>query len=88
MSEEKIDETEQTITPTPTQSPEPSSAGQRIIRRESVKHLHNLDPLDVKNVYRSEAQMKRAIKNGTFNIAKTMHMDFTTKNIYWLCYEK
>ena len=67
--------------------PEPSSAGQYIVSRQNVKHYHNLDPMDVKNVYRSEAQMNRAIKNGTFNIAKTMHMDFTTKNIYWLCYE-
>ena len=81
MSEEKIDETEMTV------KPEPSSAGQYIVSRQNVKHYHDLDPMDVKNVYRSEAQMKRAIKNGTFNISKTMHMDFRTKNIYWLCYE-
>ena len=85
MIEEKIDETEKIVTPPP--SPQPSSAKQYILRREKVKRLANLDPYDVKNVYRNSQQIQRALKNGTFDVAKTMHMDFTTKNIYWLCYE-
>ena len=31
----------------------------------------NLDPMEVKNVYRSAAQIQRAVKNGNFEIAKT-----------------
>ena len=85
MTEEKIDETERTVTPPP--SPQPSSAKQYILRREIVKHRRNLDPYDVKKVYRNSQQIQRAVQNGTFDAAKTMHMDFTTKNMYWLCYE-
>ena len=92
MKEEKIDPTELTVATTPPlsplpspQKPEASSAGQYILRRECVKGRRNMDPMDVKNVYRSTAQIQRAVKNGTFEISKTMHM--RNNNMYWLCYE-
>ncbi len=69
-------------------SPKPTSKGQYIFKRERPSGSMKLDPYDVKGVYRSHDQIQRAIKNGTFQHAKVMHMDFNTKNIYWLCNEK
>ena len=66
---------------------EPSSAGQYIVGR-SKPGKRVLDPYDVKNVYRSQNDIDRAIRRKDFTHAKTMHMDYTTKNIYWLCYEQ
>ena len=65
---------------------EPSSAGQYIVGRQKPTQ-RILDPYDVKNVYRSQNDINRAIRQKNYTPAKTMHMDFTTKNIYWLCYE-
>ena len=67
--------------------PKPSSKGQYIYKR-TVLPPKTIDPHDVKNVYRSQQQIQRAIQNGTFDHAKIMHMDFNTKNIYWLCTEQ
>lgn len=68
-------------------SVEPTSAGQYIVgRQKPIQRI--LDPYDVKNVYRSENDINRAIRRKDFQHAKTMHMDYTTKNIYWLCYEE
>ena len=41
-----------------------------------------IDPYDVKNIYRSERDIQRAIAKGTFTHAKVMHMDWATKNIF------
>lgn len=68
-------------------NPIPSSAGQYIVGRTKPVY-RELDPYDVKNVYRSQADINKAIKKDKFSHAKTMHMDYTTKNIYWLCYEQ
>ena len=65
---------------------EPSSAGQYIVGRQKPGRIV-LDPYDVKNVYRSQNDINRAIRRKDFTHAKTMHMDYTTKNIYWLCYD-
>ena len=70
-----------------TRKPIPSSAGQYIVGRHKPPHIE-LDPYDVKNVYRSQKDIDRAVRRNNFSHAKTMHMDYTTKNIYWLCYDK
>ena len=62
----------------------PSSEGQYIVSRCKPKQ-EIIDPYDVKGVYRSQDDINRAIKNKTFNVAKCMKMNYTTKNIYWLC---
>ena len=74
--------------PTSEPPPEPTSKGQYIFKREHPSGRTQIDPYDIKGVYRSHDQIQRAIKNGTFQHAKVMHMDFNTKNIYWLCNEK
>ena len=70
----------------PKKKPTPSSEGQYILQHIKTQP-RVLDPYDVKNIYRSEADIQRAIKNGTFTHSKVMHMDWTDKNIYFLCYE-
>ena len=65
----------------------PSSAGQRIISRVKMPY-REISPYDVKNVYRSQREINRAIRRGTFEIAKTQHMNWNNKNVYWLCYEE
>ena len=67
-------------------SEEATSEGQYIFRRE-LRTDRPLDPYDVKNIYRTDRDIKRAIHENTFDVAKTMHMDWTTKNIFWLCYK-
>ena len=64
----------------------PSSAGQYIVSRVKPRR-RELDPYDIKNVYRSQEDIDRAIEKNTFTYAKTMHMNYTTKNIFWLCYD-
>ena len=46
-----------------------------------------IDPYDVKNIYRSEKDIQRAIAKGTFTHSKVMHMDWNNKNCYFLCYD-
>lgn len=45
------------------------------IVREKNNDVKKLNVYDVKNVYRSKQEMDRAIENGTFDVAKTMHID-------------
>lgn len=45
-----------------------------------------ISPYDVKNVYRNVEEINRAIKRNTFDIAKTQHMNWNDKNVFWLCY--
>ena len=47
-----------------------------------------LSPYDVKNVYRSTAEINKAIRRGKFEINKTQHMNWNNKNVYFLCYEE
>ena len=65
--------------------PSPSSAGQYIYSR-SRPTQQILDPYDVTGVYRTQSDIDRAIKNKNFDHAKCMKMNYTTKNIYWLCH--
>ena len=63
----------------------PTSEGQYIVSRRKMPY-REISPYDVKNVYRNVAEMNRAIKRGTFNVAKTQHMNWNDKNVFWLCY--
>ena len=65
----------------------PNSDGQYIVSHVKLQKK-TIDPYDVKNVYRSTTNINRDIKHNQYNVAKTMHMDYNTKNIYWLCYDK
>ena len=74
-------------TPSPvTPPPKPSSKGQYILHRQKMPPK-TIDPYDVKNIYRSEKDIQRAIAKGTFTHSKVMHMDWNNKNCYFLCYD-
>ena len=66
---------------------QPTSNGQYIVSHVKLQKKI-IDPYDVKNVYRSTRNINRDIKHNQFNVAKTMYMDYNTKNIYWLCHEE
>ena len=46
-----------------------------------------MSPYDAKGVYKTQAEVDRAVKNGTFNIAKTMYVD-KNNNIFFLAYQR
>ena len=77
--EEKVDESEMTVTV------EPSSAGQFIYSRE-VRPVRSMDLYAAKNIYRSQAEVLRAKERGNFQIEKTMTTD-PNGNIFFLCYD-
>ena len=68
-------------------SPTPSSAGQYIVHRQKMPY-QELDVYDVKNIYRTEKDIQRAIAKGRFTHSKLMQMDWNTKNVFFLCYDK
>jgi hypothetical protein len=66
----KIDHNEETVV-----ASKPSSEGQVVYSHEKIARPIRLSPYDVKNVYKSQEEINAAIENGTFDVAKTMHMD-------------
>ncbi len=50
-----------------------------------VKHPKTLSPYDCFGVYKTRAEVNAAIRNGTFEIAKTMHVD-KNGEFYFLTY--
>ena len=52
-----------------------SGVPEQIIVREKNPNVKELSVYDVKNIYRSKEEMDKAIENGEFDIAKTMHID-------------
>ena len=76
--EEKIDETEVEVN-------KPSSEGQFIFHRE-LAPVREINVFDVKNVYRSQAEIDRDIKRGKFKIEKTFSRD-AQGNLFFLCYD-
>ena len=55
--------------------------------REIIENKKTMSPYDAKGVYKTQAEIDRAIANGTFSIAKTMHVD-KNGNIFFLVYDK
>ena len=45
-----------------------------------------MSPYDAKGVYKTKAEVDRAIRDGTFDIAKTMYVD-KNNNIFFLAYD-
>ena len=85
MEEEKIDETELTISTLEREKPKPTSEGQYIFKRE-VLPAREINVFDAKNVYRSQAEIDRDIKRGKFKIEKTFTTD-ANGNLFFLCYD-
>ena len=81
MTEEKLDDSEMVII----DKIIPSSDGQFIFKHEK-QPARELNVYDVKNVYRSQAEIDRAKKRGDFKIEKTMTSD-KNGNIFFLCYD-
>ena len=77
--EEKVDETEVEVN-------KPSSEGQFIFHRE-LAPVREINVFDVKNVYRSQAEIDRDIKRGKFKIEKTFSRD-AQGNLFFLCYDR
>jgi hypothetical protein len=74
--DKKIDDNEVLVQSTGSgEKPKPSSAGQVIYAREKITRPISISPYDVKHVYKTQREVDAAIANGTFNVAKTMHMD-------------
>ena len=58
---------------------------QEIIREKNPKPS-TISVYDVKNIYRSKKEMDDAIKSGTFDVSKTMHVSKTGK-LFFLSYQ-
>ena len=79
--EQKIDENEIEDT-----KPEPSSAGQTTFYRE-ICSGKKLSVYDAPNTYKSQKEVDNAVKQGEFDIAKTMYMA-PNGDFYFLCYNE
>jgi len=55
------------------------------ITRETCRG-DTMSPYDAKGVYKTQEEVDRAVKNGTFDVAKTMFVD-KNNNIFFLAYE-
>jgi len=56
-----------------------------IITREMCRG-DTMSPYDAKGVYKTQQEVDRAVRNGTFDVAKTMFVD-KNNNIFFLAYE-
>ena len=46
-----------------------------------------MSPYDARGVYKTQSEVDRAVRNGTFDISKTMYVDRNNR-IFFLAYEK
>ena len=75
MKEEKVDENEIEIDKS------------EIICRDIINNQQTMSPYDAKGIYKTQAEIDRAIANGTFRIEKTIHVDKNGR-IFFLVYDK
>ena len=66
-------------------TPMPKDMPKQIVTREKIKPMM-LDTANLKNVYKTEEEFQEALKNNTFDIAKTFHID-NRGRFYTLCYK-